>query len=424
MLGRILAEARGAPRELVETLQLEEIDATPRPCLTLRHPPAELGLGRRPAPGRARVRLRRRPLIPAGRTTPLAVSTELGLVIRRDPRDRGAGRHPPVRAGLPRGEGPPGRARDDGAARQADGAGDPGPGPARLAGRGRGEADPPGRRVQARRDHRHRLVRARRPGRLRRPERHPARPPRRRPPGRDHGRPGRRLDGDAPRGLAQEVRHARRPGDRRGRPPPVRQRPRPACSTPLLAAQPEIQVDAAFDEGPRAAPPVRGGRAAGRPGRASTASSGPTSARAWAGSTTSRSSTSAASWPTTWAWARRSRCWPCSSAGAPAGRPRGRRWPSSPARSSSTGSRRPRSSPRGCRVLDYTGPGPPRPPRRRSRNYDLIVTTYGTLRTDIVELSEIDVRLRDPRRGPGDQERRQPGRQGRPAAPKAGTGWP
>ena len=58
------------------------------------------------------------------------------------------------------------------------------------------------------------------------------------------------------------------------------------------------------------------------------------------------------------------------------------------------------------------------PLRETFADYDLIVTTYGTLRTDIAELTAVRVRLRDPRRGPGDQERRQPVGQGRPAAPR------
>ncbi len=66
------------------------------------------------------------------------------------------------------------------------------------------------------------------------------------------------------------------------------------------------------------------------------------------------------------------------------------------------------------RVLDYTGPG-----RHSLRDafieYDLIITTYGTVRTDIAELTRVRVRLCDPRRSPGDQERREPVGQGRPA---------
>src|SRR5262249_34553727 len=41
------------------------------------------------------------------------------------------------------------------------------------------------------------------------------------------------------------------------------------------------------------------------------------------------------------------------------------------------------------RVLDYTGPGPP-PLRDEFRDYDLIVTTYGTLRSDIAELTDFE----------------------------------
>ena len=83
MLGRILAEARVGPNELLETLRLEEIDTTPRPCLTLRTPRQNWG----PGSDRLLAELEfdyNGALIPAGRTTPLAVSTELGLVIHRD----------------------------------------------------------------------------------------------------------------------------------------------------------------------------------------------------------------------------------------------------------------------------------------------------------------------------------------------------
>ena len=45
MLGRILAETRVPPLELVESLQLEEINAKPRPSLTLRTPRQNWGLG-------------------------------------------------------------------------------------------------------------------------------------------------------------------------------------------------------------------------------------------------------------------------------------------------------------------------------------------------------------------------------------------
>jgi superfamily II DNA or RNA helicase len=89
MLGRILAETRVPPLELVESLQLEEINAKPRPCLTLRTPRQNWGMGSDKVIGELEFDYDGA-VIPAGRTTPLAVSTELGLVIRRDPRTESA----------------------------------------------------------------------------------------------------------------------------------------------------------------------------------------------------------------------------------------------------------------------------------------------------------------------------------------------
>ncbi len=128
-----------------------------------------------------------------------------------------------------------------------------------------------------------------------------------------------------------------------------------------------------------------------------------------------RGSASAASWPTTWASARPSRCSPCSSDDGCARQAKGPslivvprslvfNWLQEAAK----------FTPK-LRVLDYTGPAPTPAPREDFDDYDLIVTTYGTLRPDIAELADDRVRLRDPRRGPGDQERRQPVGQGRAA---------
>ncbi|MGP0069319.1 MAG: SNF2-related protein [Isosphaeraceae bacterium] len=89
MLGRILAETRVPPTELVETLNLEEINAKPRPSLTLRTPRQNWGLGSDKLIGELDFDYDGA-VIPAGRTTPLAVSTELGLVIRRDPKTESA----------------------------------------------------------------------------------------------------------------------------------------------------------------------------------------------------------------------------------------------------------------------------------------------------------------------------------------------
>ena len=83
-LGRILAEARVGPSELVDSVRFEEIAVRPRPCLTLRTPRQNWGA----AADRLLAELEfdyDGAVIPAGRTTPLAVSTEHGLVIRRDP---------------------------------------------------------------------------------------------------------------------------------------------------------------------------------------------------------------------------------------------------------------------------------------------------------------------------------------------------
>jgi superfamily II DNA or RNA helicase len=85
MLGRILAETRVPPTELVESIRIDEIAVKPRPCITLRTPRQNWGL----AADKLLAELDfdyDGAVIPAGRTTPLAVSTELGLVIRRDPR--------------------------------------------------------------------------------------------------------------------------------------------------------------------------------------------------------------------------------------------------------------------------------------------------------------------------------------------------
>jgi superfamily II DNA or RNA helicase len=89
MLGRILAETRVPPLELVESLRLEEINAKPRPSLTLRTPRQNWGLGSDKLIGELEFDYDGA-VIPAGRTTPLAVSTELGLVIRRDPKTESA----------------------------------------------------------------------------------------------------------------------------------------------------------------------------------------------------------------------------------------------------------------------------------------------------------------------------------------------
>ena len=73
----------------MESLPLEEINAKPRPSLTLRTPRQNWGLGSDKLIGELEFDYDGA-VIPAGRTTPLAVSTELGLVIRRDPKTESA----------------------------------------------------------------------------------------------------------------------------------------------------------------------------------------------------------------------------------------------------------------------------------------------------------------------------------------------
>ena len=415
MLGRILAESRLAASELVETLKLEEIDAAPRPCLTLRTPRQNWG----PNSDRLLGELEfdyGGALLPAGRTTPLAVSTELNLVIRRDPAAEAAAdvllfemgfreaKDPRVEPGTM--ELPPKRmaqvTRDLVAAR--------------LAGRGRGEADPPGRRVQARRDDRDRLVRARR-----------------------------RASTSAARRSAS-----------------------PTCSPPPAGARPWSP----WATGRWGCSPRTGSRSTG-----CSPTWGPPRTAASA-SATSRPACSTRSWPRSprSAATRRSRRSASGSTSfegiepmdAPAGfhgelRPyqrEGLGWldylqkfdfggiladdmglgktiqvlallaepPRAAAGQGALAGRRPplarlqldpggravHPPPEGARLHR---PGPPRPPRRlpqlRPRRDDLRDPAHRHRGAD-----RVPVRLRDPRRGAGDQERRQPGRQGRPPAPR------
>ena len=342
MLGKILAESRLGASELVETLRLEEIHAAPRPCLTLRTPRQNWG----PNSDRLLGELEfdyGGALLPAGRTTPLAVSTELNLVIRRDPAAEASADVLLFEMGFR-------EAKDHRVE----------PGTMEL---------PPKRMAQVTRD----LVglgwRVEAEGKLIRPA------------GEfklavttgidwfelgggvDFGGQGLSLPdllaaarrgetmvtlGDGSMGMLPEDWLKKygmladlgtaedgclRFGNEQA-----------GLLDALLAAQPEIAATRRSRRSASGSTTSRGSSRSTRR-RASTGSSAPISARASAGSTTSRSSTSAASSPTTWAWARRSRCWRSCRAAARGGRPRGPRWASSPARSSSTGSRRPSGSP-------------------------------------------------------------------------------
>ena len=191
----------------------------------------------------------------------------------------------------------------------------------------------------------------------------------------------------------------------------------------LLASQPEIKLDIGFGKVRQALPKFEGVHPQGGPRPASGASSGPTSARAGLARIPPEV---------------RLRRHPGRRHGPGQDRPGPRPAPEPPGPEALEAGRAlivvPRSlvfnwrqeaekfCPR-LRVLDYTGPNR-HALREEFPHYDLIITTYGTLRTDIVDLEPDHVRLRDPRRGAGDQERRQPGGQGGPPAQGAGTGWP
>ena len=262
-----------------------------------------------------------------------------------------------------------------------------------------------------------------RPGRLRRPGGDPPRPARRRPARRDHDhasatarsacspRTGSRSTACSSTWGPTENGHLRFGHAQAG------------LLDALLAAQPEIRVDAAFEKVRETPPQVRGGlrRSTPPPGFHGELRPYQREGLGWLdylqkfgfggiladdmglGKTVQ-----------VLAFLQRRRA---------GGRRRARPWPSCRARSCSTGSQEATKFTPRLRVLDYTGPGR-HALRDEFRDYDLIITTYGTLRTDIAELAPVRVRLRDPRRGAGDQERRQPGRQGRAPAPWPFTGWP
>ena len=158
---------------------------------------------------------------------------------------------------------------------------------------------------------------------------------------------------------------------------------------------------------------LRGSRRWSRRKRLS-ASFGRISARGWDGSLSCGNSRSVVAWPTIWAWVRRFRCWRCFPGGR--GIPRagggGERGANGGKEGSVKGNGRETTNrvhrpslvvaPRSLvfnwreeagkfapnlRILDHTGPGRLRNTERFG-DYDLILTTYGTLRSDIVFLKD------------------------------------
>ena len=218
--------------------------------------------------------------------------------------------------------------------------------------------------------------------------------------------------------MAEEVRAAGRPGRRREGRPPRFSRPQVGLLDALLAAEPQAhgrrRLRAARERAARAS---RASQPAEARRRVSSASCAPTSATASAGSTSCASSASAAAWPTTWASARRCRCSPCS----PAARAREQRRRAVAGRRAALAGLQLEAGGGALRAASCACSTTPAPAaavtrRRFAGRTTSSLTTYGTLRRDVGCLKEVDVRLRDPRRGAGDQERRQRVRQGRPAA--------
>ena len=225
-------------------------------------------------------------------------------------------------------------------------------------------------------------------------------------------------DGDAAGGMAAPLRDDLGIRQRR-RVTAIRfERSQAALLDALLAAQPAITCRRGLRERPRGAAHVR---AAFTPVDPPPAFHGELRAYQREGLgwfDFLQRSASAAAWPTTWAWARRSRCWRCSTRGgtrAPKDQRR-RRWSSCRARWSSTGGRGRALHP-GLQVARLHRPGRATSARRFGE-HDLVITTYGTLRTDAAALTAIEFDYVDPRRGAGDQERRDRVREGRAPAPR------
>ena len=159
----------------------------------------------------------------------------------------------------------------------------------------------------------------------------------------------------------------------------------------LLASQPEIKLDIGFGKVRQALPRFDGVHPkeapAGLPRRAPALPV----RRAWAGWNTSRSSTSAGSWPTTWAWARPIQV--LALLQSRRARRQSRRGPSLDRRPPVAGvqleGRSRRSSARGSGSSTTPAPTATRSRDELRADFDLIITTYGTLRTDIVDLSQI-----------------------------------
>ena len=209
-------------------------------------------------------------------------------------------------------------------------------------------------------------------------------PARRRPDG-----PGRRQA--SPGGLAFEGVAGRRAGS-------------PSCSTQLEGR--------------------RGFEALPTPRRASAGRCGPTRRGATRGSASSAAGASAPAWPTTWAWARRSRPSPCSSATGSRAAPKAAA--ADPADLPDVGRRQLAEGGRAVHARPARD-GPPRPgprsraPSSRSRRpeHALVLSSFALLHRDFDAVRAGALGRRDPRRGPEHQEPARPSRRRPPGRSKA-----
>ena len=149
------------------------------------------------------------------------------------------------------------------------------------------------------------------------------------------------------------------------------------------------------------------------------------SARGSAGWRSCGDSGSAAASPTTWGSARPSWCWRCWRSRRELGRD-GQRAALARRRAAIAGVQLAAGSgavhARSCACSSTSAPGAP-PCATAFGDHDLVLTTYGTLRRDATALAGGRVRLRRARRGAGDQERRERLGQDRRGCSRAGIGW-
>ena len=134
---------------------------------------------------------------------------------------------------------------------------------------------------------------------------------------------------------------------------------RPGLLDALLAAQPEVAIDAAFAQGRESAPALRGRSAPSKPPRGFSGElrDYQSDGLGWL-DFLARLRLRRAAWPTTWAWARPCRCWPCSQSRRSARGRRGRPTPVAGRGAALAGlqlDRGGRAVHARLRVLDYTG---------------------------------------------------------------------